>query len=139
MRISRGFTLIEVLTVLGLLGVILSIGLIAGFDSLSRSSLVSERDTITLALAGARARALANVNETSHGVRVEEDRLVVFEGDPPANELVTERNPAVEASGDLEITFTPLTVIVDSDKTITLSQNGQEAVIDINTEGRIEW
>ena len=138
---SSGFTLIETLTVIGLFLLLLSAGLVIGLDAISRSALINERDLVVLMLTGARTRALANVNETSHGVRIEADQVIVFEGAPPGtNARTIERNSAIEVSPpDVEIVFEPLTAKVGPSNSIILSENGKEAIIEINTEGRIEW
>ena len=138
---TSGFTLIEILVIMGFFLILLSMGLIFGLDSISRSTLVSERDLVVLMLTGARTRALANVNETSHGVRIESGQAVIFEGAPPGtDQRITERNSAITVSPeDEDIVFEPLTARLSDDVQLVLSDGSKTAVIDINTEGRIEW
>src|SRR3989344_4820009 len=131
---ARGFTLIEVLVVLALVAFIAGFGLLMGFNSISRGSVAQERDLFLTSLLGARARALANVNESPHGVHIEDDSFVLFEGNsyPGANHRILDR--------DDDIIFEQLSGnVVEGVGTIVLSDGAQSVTIDINGVGRIEW
>jgi prepilin-type N-terminal cleavage/methylation domain-containing protein len=142
---ARGFTLIEVVIVVALAAVIIAMGTIMGYDTLGRSSVHEERDLLVTLLTGARARALANVNEQEHGVHVAADSFVLFAvdaGDPydpgdPANVAIERRGDAVVA-GDDTVVFEQLSAAA-SPATITLTQGAASSTISINAAGRIEW
>ena len=149
--------MIEILVVVALFAALTSLGVIIAFDSIVRSTVHNERDIVVLALAGARARALANVNEKSHGVQITSDSVIVFEGDDPAsdpNKVTTGRSSSIVVSPEPAVViFSQLTGNATTDGStkcdpensplfpcsITLSDGSKNAVIDINTYGRVEW
>lgn len=142
---SKGFTLVEILVVTGLFILLISVGAIIGFDSITRSTVHNERDLVVLMLTGARARALANVDQKPQGVHIETGKIVLYEGsvynpadptnrDTPRNTNITiSPNPA-------EIIFDQLSANVTTGAgTITLMQDAQTDTVEINGQGRIEW
>ncbi len=143
---SRGFTLIEILVVIGLFILIFSLSAFVGFDSIARSTVAGERDSLTSLLASARAHAISNVNEKKHGVHIDEDEpdFVLFEGDSysagdPNNRPVA-RTSAVSVSGPGDIIFEQLSGdVITGVGTTTLSDGSKTAEININSVGRIEW
>ena len=127
---------------LALVAFIAGFGLLMGFNSISRGSVAQERDLFLTSLLGARARALANVNESPHGVHIEDDSFVLFEGNsyPGANHRILDRNDAISITPDDDIIFEQLSGnVVVGVGTIVLSDGAQSATIDINGVGRIEW
>lgn len=141
---GAGFTLVEILVVLGLLGLVASLGSAIGFDTLGRSAVREERDTLVSLLWSARTRALANMHESAQGVHIDSDEYVLFEGDSynssdPDNQLMP-RNPAVTISGGPDIIFAQLSGGVSTGiGTLTMTGPTGEATIEINGAGRIEW
>jgi len=140
---NRGFTLIEIMVVLGLVGVIAALSVAVSFNSLGRSSVHTERDTLVSLLWVARTKSLANVDQSAHGVHIEANTFTVFTGDTysasdPKNR-VTPRNTAISISGPSDIKFLQLTGDVAGAGTITLSGVGSTQTIEINDAGRIEW
>ena len=80
---QAGFSLIEIVIVLGLVGVIAAFSVVMNFGSLSRSSVTQERDLfMTLLLRSTRSEALANKGEIAHGVHIDNARhqYVLFNG-----------------------------------------------------------
>ena len=145
---KRGFTLIEILIVLGLVAVLASMGVIMGFDSILRSTVHSERDIVVLMLTGARARALANINESAQGVHITDSTIHLFEGAsyPGTNDRSTNRNSNTTVDPEpATIVFSQLRGNATDGSnpcnpcTITLTDGSQTAIIEINSEGRIEW
>lgn len=140
-----GFTLIEVLIVVGLIGLIATLGVLIGFDSITRSSLGGERDFLVSFIVGARARALANVDESPQGIYIDENSVILFEGSEynPAdpNNRISERNSSILISPNpTEIVFEQLSANVTSGAGVfTLSSDEKTAEVDVNTVGRVEW
>jgi len=143
-RKVSGFTLIEVLVVIGLLGLVASLGSAIGFDTLGRSATREERDTLVSLLWSARARALANVHESAQGVHIDWNTYVLFEGSSynssdPDNQVIS-RNPTVNISGGTDIIFAQLSGDVATGVgTLTMSGPTGEATVVMNGAGRIEW
>lgn len=142
-RISNGFTLIEILIIVGLFALLIASSLIIGLDSVGRSTVHGERDLAVLMLTGARTRALANINEAPQGVYIDSSNITIFEGSSYAagvNKRVTPRNAGISiAPNPAEVVFDQITADVASDISIVFSNGSQSAQVDINTEGGIEW
>jgi prepilin-type N-terminal cleavage/methylation domain-containing protein len=140
---QKGFTLIEILVVVALFVLLVAVSVIIAFDSINRSSVHGERDLIVLMLTGARTRALANVNQAKQGVYINNSTITLFEGDSygsGTNKRVTTRSSGVLVSPNpSEVVFDRVSGKIPSNVSITLTSEGKSAVIDINTEGRIEW
>src|SRR3989344_8804448 len=93
----RGFTLIEVLVVLAIIGVIMSFGLIMSLDSYRGYLLRSERDVLVSTLERARSRALNNYYQSAWGVCYTTPNYIIFKGTTcttgdtiPANAAIAE-------------------------------------------------
>ncbi len=147
-----GFTYIELLIVVGLIGIILSFGLAMGMGSTGRSSVTQERDLfVSLLLTGARAQAVANIDEKAHGIHIDNDnnRYILFDGtsyNPSAstNRATPFTNESIDITGAENIVFEQLSGNVkdlDDDDTITLiiKGGGAEGTITINKVGQINW
>ena len=147
---KAGFTLIEILVVVGIFALILTTGALIGFDSIGRGNVGSERDLLVTLLSGVRAQSLANVNEVSHGIRIEADKFTLFDGsawpgtNPPR---VIARNVAVVITSipplipplPIDVIFTQLSGNVSVPVDINLTLGAQSQTIKINAQGRIEW
>ena len=142
---AAGFTAIEILVVVGVVALIAAFGAIIGLDAIGRSSVGSERDLYVTLLSGARDRALANVNQSAHGVRAEADTFILFEGtsynpSDPDNQPIG-RTTGIAVSGPENIIFEQLSgnALPASVGTITFSDGVQSDSVEINARGRIEW
>ncbi len=141
---SRGFTLIEVLIVVALLATAASFSILIGIDSIGRSVAISERDLAITFLETARTNALANVDESPHGLHIDATSFVLFTGTAynpsDGKNRVYERAAAVTVTPTGDIVFTQLSGTVDTGAgTITFSDSAQSATLEVNKEGRIEW
>src|ERR1039458_2199647 len=67
-RTTNGFTLIEVLVVMGILAILSTMGYLITIDFYKSYAFNAERDTIVSLLQKARAASLSNINESPHGV-----------------------------------------------------------------------
>ena len=141
--LKKGFSLIEVLIVLGVVGVIASIGTIFSMGSVSRSYALSERDLLVGLLTQTRAKALANVHESAHSLHVATSTYVLYEGTTfsatnPTNTHVPKVSKAAMSGLDT-VSFLPMTADVVSSGVITVVGGSQSYTIEINAVGRINW
>jgi len=146
-----GFALIEVIMVVALVGLILSTGMIIGQSSVGRSYVSSERDTVVSVLVTARGKALANMNESAHGVYISATSTTLFEGISyvlrkksqdkviPHISSVTVVPPPLYTL-PFYIVFEQLTGNVTSGSgAITLTDGIASSTIVVNHAGRINW
>jgi prepilin-type N-terminal cleavage/methylation domain-containing protein len=130
---AKGFTLLEVIIVIAIVALIAGMGLVIGYDTLSRSNVHEERDLVATLLASMRAKALANIDESGHILKIEADEYLV-DGKAIA------RDTSVALSGDSEVVFEQLSGNAPACPcTITLTQDSKTQTISINEVGRIEW
>lgn len=139
----RGFSLIEVLIVLAILGFVASMGTIFSMSSISRSYALSERDLLVALLTQTRAKALANVHESAHSLHVATSTYVLYEGTTfssgnATNKHIPKASKAVVTGLDT-VTFLPLSADTESGGVITVTGDAQDYTIEINTIGRINW
>ena len=145
-KFQRGFTLIEILIVIGIFLFLGAMSILMGMDSVGRSVVIEDRDILVMLLNEARANALANVGESRHGVHIGSTAYTSFAGNDLATSDVSMRH---EVQRDVTVLASPLGGEVVFDRlsgdtyagagTITLSQDPQSLEIEINNTGRIEW
>ena len=147
---THGFTLIELVLVIALVGIIVSFGATMSLSSLSQSNVTQERDLfVTLLLRGARAASLANVNEVSHGVQIDNTnhRYILFEGitynaSASSNRTVPYTNNVlnISNSGGDTIVFEQLSGnVITGTGTISISNGNANQNIIIRDVGQIDW
>lgn len=147
---TNGFTLIEVTIVLGLIGVIAAFGVAMSFSSLSSTTVTQERDLfVTLLLRSTRSAAVANLEESSHGVQIDNanDRYILFNGTTyvagaASNRVIPYTNEAIdiENTGGNTVVFEQLSgdVTVGSG-TVVISNGTASQEIIIRESGQIDW
>ena len=142
-----GFTLIEVLVVLGIFGIFLASSLVANLDFYKGYVFRSERNLIVSVLAKARAQSLNNINQAKHGVRLDAGKYTIFEGktwDNRAASLdeVIEGNRSLVLTAlpglPLDIVFSQLAATT-TNAAISISSGGRSVNITINEAGQINW
>lgn len=151
---NKGFTLIEILVVIGILTVIISFGMIVDFSSFTSNTFQGEEAKIVSILQKARSRAMANMcigagctNGKKHGVCYDSanSKYKIFQGvasDPNPDKL--DANSNITISGPLfpcsssGIIFDQLTGNTTS-TIVNLSYGAKSTVITINNEGTINW
>jgi len=148
---SKGFTLIEMLIVIGILGVLASMSLFLGINNYRGDAFRSEVNSLGITLQTARADALNNINQKKHGVAMHPggyDGYIVFEGDSYAS---ADHSRDKDIKANYGVTFGPLspTEIVfeqlsgnanfDGDITLYDPERNMTTAISINHEGKISW
>lgn len=150
---TRGFTIIEIIIVLALIGIGTSFGLAMALSSVSQSSVIQERDLfVSLLLRGARAKAIANVAETGHGVYIDAlcHRYIFFNGDSfspphtcdvhPREISYTNKSITIESEGGTMIVFAPLSGSVTVGAgTTTFTNDDAIQKITLRSVGQIDW
>ncbi len=140
----RGFTLIEILIVITLIGFIISLGSVVNIDFYNREIRLSEQATLISILQKARSDAMNNIHATSHGVHIENNTYTIFEGttynpNESSNQTI-ERNPNIIISGLQDVVFKQLSGNTENTGTIILKDpNNLERYINIKANGLIDW
>ena len=148
---DRGFTLIEMLIVMGIVAVLASIPLFIDLNSYRGYAFRSERDKLVTTLQTARMYSMNNINQLPHGVALyptdHQKSFVFFEGANyaaiPSSHIVTDVSYelAFGVGTPPEVVFSQLdgnanyegdVVLIDTTRNFTF-------VIAINHEGAISW
>jgi prepilin-type N-terminal cleavage/methylation domain-containing protein len=154
----RGFTFIELIIVVGLIGILLTFSMVMSFSSISRSSVIQERDLfVALLLTGTRAKAIANVEQKPHGIHIDNicHRYILFVGNPPTPTLPSDGTCTPKDSREILFTNTSLNVTSTGGNTIvfaqlsgdvlagigtlTFAQGSTTQEVEISSAGRINW
>lgn len=155
----NGFTYFELLIVVGLISIILAFGMVMGMGSIGRSNVTQERDLfVSLLLSGARAKAMANINQMSHGVHIDNDcnRYILFEGNVPTPPLPSDGNCIPKDSREISFTSSSTNIsntngsaniiferlsgdVQQGAGTIFIVANNATATIELSNIGRINW
>ena len=144
-----GFTLIEVLIVIGILSVLGAMTLFIDLGSYRGDAFRAERNTISTLLQKARADALNNINQEPHGVAIfpadHPKSYVLFEGTTyganPASHDVVDASYILELGpgSPTEVVFEQLNGNANVAGVITLKDPNRTVTLDItiNHEGMI--
>ncbi len=150
---SRGFTFIELILVLGLVGILAAFSMVMSMSTLSRSRVLETRDLfVTHLLQNARSEALANIDARSHGVYIDNrcHRFIRFADttytppsdcahDPEEIPYSTDRISVTNTGGDI-IIFEQLSGnVITGAGTVTLTNGAETLDITLRTSGQIDW
>ena len=147
---NNGFTLLEVLLVLAMLGFIAATTLVFSIGYFQSEIQRTEEDTLIYLLQFARAKAMQNVDGTAHGVAIDPDGLkqfVLFSGNnftsaDPATMSTFDRssNFILATSSSKEIVFSQLSgAVVESGDIVFIdaTKSNVSSTITVNYEGAI--
>ncbi|MDD4988825.1 MAG: prepilin-type N-terminal cleavage/methylation domain-containing protein [Candidatus Pacebacteria bacterium] len=145
---QKGFTLVEILVVVGLFGIILGLSLPVGVDFYRSYLFRSEKSMLVSVLQKARSEAMNNIDETTHGVHIDDKGYTIFRGEffnegSISNEFIA-KNPSIAVSTSTDIIFEQLTgdpvpPFGGGEATTTITDGIHTEVITINNEGRINY
>ena len=79
-RLAKGMSAVELLVVIGVLGLIAAVTTTAYVNSSKSEAMTSSASALTTALRDARAQTLASVGASQYGVKVDADRFTFFKG-----------------------------------------------------------
>ena len=138
-----GFTLIEMVIVMGIAAIIFSIGLPVSWNFYLDYQLIYEQRTLNSLLGYARNLSMVNVNEKPHGLYIDAANFIVFEGDSyAARDAIQDKNfarsSAITVTGPSEQLFRQLSGQTSS-STFSITNGRATFFTYINSEGRIEW
>lgn len=148
---QTGFTVIEVLVVVGIFGILAAIGLIFSMDFFRTYGASSELNNAVSVLSKARARSLANIHEHQHGVCVDaaNQTYILFQGDGPDLDYSSRLPDLDEAvpSGSSpatcpnEIVFSQLSGNTNclTDCVVSLNNYSIAKEVRVNSQGAILW
>lgn len=149
-KFSEGFTLIEILVLMAIMGTLIGMGLFFTLDAYRGSLFRSEVSVVVNLLQKARNQAINNIGQSPHGVRFESDKYVLFHrdsygsGNPTDEEIIA--NPTISVLGPsdpFEVIFEQLTGNdqsgITGDIMVTIQYGARSVEITISDEGRIDW
>lgn len=152
--IHRGFTLIEILVVIGIFAMLGTISLIVSLDSYRGYMFRNERDLIITSLQKARSQSVNNVcygacvNGRPHGVAFSPGKTIIFQGtsfalrDVSADEVMNRSYNAVSITpGSLgEVVFAQLSGDVATPGYVTITDSlAHTSTTTISSNGQITW
>lgn len=147
-RDERGMTLVEILIVLGIAFFGLLFGLAISVPRLQSARLDSTMEDMTSVIFVAQQNAYAGRNSTSYGIYFNTESYVLFTGDSYATATSTEdiSFPAGTSISQVslddassEIVFVKGSVVPSTFGTVSVTNERDTYVIDINSEGLIDW
>jgi prepilin-type N-terminal cleavage/methylation domain-containing protein len=145
-----GFTLIEILIVIGMLAIVSGFGLFMSMETYRASNYHSDRNLLIATLMRARAEAINNIclggactDALPHGVHIQTNAYIMFQGstydpsDPQNSSFEADIYSSHSFSGD--VIFSQLSGTTSAPIAITLNSAGRTSNITISRLGRISW
>ncbi|MEK7639721.1 MAG: type II secretion system protein [Patescibacteria group bacterium] len=141
---GAGFTLIEVLLSVALIGLIASIGAVVYQQLQNRNAL--DVAAVTVATQYRRAQALSRAADadTTWGVRVNAGTLTLFQGTSFATRVsafdeVSTLSSSITPSGLVEVIFAKLTGLPQATGTLTLTGPNDTRTLTLNAQGTVSY
>lgn len=143
-----GFTLIEVLVVIGIMSVLAALGLIVTMDQYKSYAFNAERDLVVSLLQKARSRSLSNISQIQHGIYIDSENYVLYQGAGislpySCGSVGVECYPVSVGMHiipqSFEVKFMQLSGSTVSAGNFLLSDGKRSAQISINPAGGINW
>ncbi len=138
---NKGFTLIEILVVIGIMTFILGFGVVTNLSVFKTDTFQTEEAKIVSLLQKARSRAMSNQYDTNHGICYIAPNYIIFKGNTcTAGDAI----PASVAIASNAGTTFPTVVFnrlsgTTTGTTIHITDGVKSADITINNEGTINW
>ena len=137
---ESGFSLIEIVAVMGILGIIMTIGSMSFASSTEKLALDQAQANILFALEEAQNRAATGFGTGNHGVRINGNEIIIFEGDTyntnVKEEVISLLNVSTDQTG-LDIIFERIKATTTANTIIISHTNGSTKTINITSNGKI--
>jgi prepilin-type N-terminal cleavage/methylation domain-containing protein len=149
-KFAPGFSLIEILVVIGLVAAVMTLGLFMSMDTMRGTHFRSEQQVQVSALMKARSRAISNVHQSAWGVCYAAPGYIIFRGQTYAAGAATNETvagdpgvgyaalPGSFACGSGAVVFSQLAGTTTPIE-LALTQAGRTATTTIHYEGTIIW
>lgn len=139
---GAGFTLIEVLLSVALIGLIAGIGAVVYQQLQTRNDLDIATTTVATAYRRAQTLSRAADGDTSWGVRVDAGVITLFQGVSFATRVVTfdevtTTSPSISPSGFVEVVFAKFTGLPQTTGTLTLTGPNDTRTLTLNAQGTV--
>jgi prepilin-type N-terminal cleavage/methylation domain-containing protein len=145
---KQGFTLTEILIVVGLITMIGIIVPIFNSNTLHKESFEAEIEKITDLLFKARHNSQNNINQSKHGVFIQNEGYTLFEGNSFALSE-PQNNIFIKSEYPIQIATTSIVEIIFNESSAEVTNKGEIMVTDkftnkvvsikINHEGQIDY
>lgn len=141
---AKGFTLLELILVVAMIGLIATFSVTLGSGFLWRSDLSSAQYLSVVALRRAQILAQAQKGDEDWGVHIEENQLTIFKGNDFEDRNVEADEEydlgSVTTSGEVDVVYHKHSgQPYDSSYEIDLVTQGEIIIITINSEGTISY
>ncbi|MEK7548914.1 MAG: prepilin-type N-terminal cleavage/methylation domain-containing protein [Patescibacteria group bacterium] len=141
---NKGFTFIEIIIAVAILVLIFGLGGNMGLNFYRQYLREQSKSDLTTILKKARSRAMADINQSNHGVYVGENQYILFQGSSYLSRTTEydqafDKASGISASGLDEIVFERFRGNSSASSTIILTDvfTNKTKTIEINYEGRI--
>lgn len=140
-----GFTLIELLLVITIIS---TIGLMAtpiAASTINRSQRITTSSNLTSALRRAYVNSRTMLADSSWGVRIQSNEIIIFEGDSYAtrntgSDIISTFSNTLQITNSNELVFSKFTGLPSNTNSfIITSSDGSQTTIEINTNGNINY
>ncbi|MBI4281062.1 prepilin-type N-terminal cleavage/methylation domain-containing protein [Candidatus Uhrbacteria bacterium] len=140
---TRGFTLVEMLIVFGIIALLMGLTFLFGRETLARFELNRARDLLRQELLTAQSDSMTGKNNASWGVQIAPGAFTRFQGSSfsarnPDFDFVTSFSSTITVSGPSEIVFSPPRGLPLSSETLTLTLGQQTRTVMVHSSGLIE-
>ncbi|HEY9586210.1 MAG TPA: prepilin-type N-terminal cleavage/methylation domain-containing protein [Candidatus Paceibacterota bacterium] len=141
---QNGFTITEMVVIIAVFAIIFWLLVTGSTSFIGNQLLYAERDTLVSLLRDARSRAMGNINQSNHGIFIDTDKYISFDGASyaardQAKDALFPKSSGVTTAGPNEIMFSALDGQSNASGTITVLTNTGSSTISINNEGQINW
>jgi prepilin-type N-terminal cleavage/methylation domain-containing protein len=142
---TRGFTLLEVLLSVAIIGVLAGVGAVVYEKSLSSQNVSLSQKAIVDSLYRAESLARDGASASSWGVAIASNHVVVYKGasyatrDTTADDDIYTIPVTIAVSGDSEVPFPALFDTLSRAYSITLTFNATPTTISISKEGLVSY
>ena len=140
----RGFSIVELIVVLGIFSIIFSISASVYSSFKAHSNLEMAANGTVEAVRFAESSAQSGKGDSKWGVKIFSNKVVVFSGDSYAGrdqslDQVLNFSGGITASGLSEVVFEKLTGVTSMTGTINLTNNTESKNINVNEKGTVTY